>query len=136
MDLSEREQRVFAWLQELKRRPEYRHWLLVKTGRRLFLLKVDEITWIEAQGNYVRLHHGAKSYLMRESLTALEGQLDPANFLRIHRSVIVRINQIRELQPWMHGEYRVILENGTQLMLTRNYRQNLQKVIGREGREP
>jgi two-component system LytT family response regulator len=64
-------------------------------------------------------------------VSSLESQLDPKKFLRIHRSAIVRIDRIQELQPWFHGEYRVILQNGTQLTLSRNYRENLQKALGK-----
>ena len=131
MDLAEREQRIFALLQEFKRRPNYSQWLLVNNDRRLLLLKVDEISWIEAQGNYVRVHHDRGSHLIRETISALESQLNPNRFLRIHRSVIVHILRIKELHPWQHGEYRVILENGTQLMLSRTYRSNLQRAIGK-----
>jgi len=131
MNLTEREERVFALLQEFKRRPNYLQWLLVNNGRRLLLLKVDEISWIEAQGNYVRVHHDQGSHVIRETISALESQLNPHRFLRIHRSVIVHIGRIKELRPWQHGEYRVILENGTELMLTRTYRANLQRAIGK-----
>ena len=131
MNLTEREERVFALLQEFKRRPNYLRWLLVNNGRRLLLLKVDEISWIEAQGNYVRVHHDRGSHVIRETIGALESQLNPNRFLRIHRSVIVHIGRIKELHPWQHGEYRVILENGRELMLTRTYRANLQRAIGK-----
>ena len=130
MDLAEREQRVFALQQELKGRPKYLRWLLVSSGRGLHLLKVEAITWIEAQGNYVRVHHDTGSHLLRETIGELESHLNPINFLRIHRSAIAQIGRIKELLPWQHGEYRVILENGTQLTLTRTYRANLQRAIG------
>ena len=131
INLAEREQRIFALLQEFKQRPNYLQWLLVHNGGRLLLLKVDELTWIEAQGNYVRVHHERGSHLIRETIGELESQLNPTRFLRIHRSVIVRIDGIKELHPTTHGEYRVILESGTQLTLTRTYRANLQQAIGK-----
>ena len=131
MDLAEREQRVFALLGELKRKAKYLQWLLIRNRQRLFLLKVDEITWIEAQGNYVRVHHRRGSDLLRETIGALESELNPTSFLRIHRSAIVQINVIKELHPTPHGEYRVVMEDGTQLVLTRKYRPNLQEVIGK-----
>jgi two-component system, LytTR family, response regulator len=131
MDRSERQQQIFALLEELKQGVRYQRWLAVKTHRRLFLLDVDDITWIEAQGNYVRVHHERGSHLLRQTISALGDQLNPRNFLRIHRSAIVQISRIKELQPWFHGEYRVILQDGTKLMLTRNYRSNLQSAIGK-----
>lgn len=100
MDLAQREQRVFALLQEFKRRPNYLQWLLVNNGRRLLLLlKVDDISWIEAQGNYVRVHHDRGSHLIRETIGALESQLNPDRFLRIHRSVIVHLGRIKGTTP-------------------------------------
>lgn len=78
----------------------------------------------------MRVHDQTKHYLLRETISGLEEQLDPKQFLRIHRSAIVKIDKIKELQPWFHGEYRIILENGKQLTLSRNYRANLQDVVG------
>ena len=80
----------------------------------------------------LRVHSGKKSYLLRETISGLESQLDPKKFLRIHRSAIVKIDRIKELQPWFHGEYHVILENGKQLTLSRNYRANLQEAVGKQ----
>jgi len=125
-----REQDILALLQELKTGPQYLKRLLVKTEGRVCFLDVDNIHFIEAQGNYVRVHNGAKSYMIRETISGLESQLDPKAFLRIHRSAIVKIDKIKELQPWFHGEYHVVLENGKQLTLSRNYRANLQQAVG------
>ena len=86
--------------------------------------------WVEAEGNYVSIHTGKKSYLLRETISSLESQLDPKKFIRIHRSSIVNINRIKELQPWSHGEYHVILQDGTQLTLSRSYREKLQAALG------
>jgi two-component system LytT family response regulator len=129
MDLAERERRVFALLQEFKPQPQYLQWLLVPDGGRLRLINVDQVTWIEAQGNYVRVYHDQGSDLVRESIGALESQLNPLRFLRIHRSAIVHLARIKELRRWQHGEYQVILENGTKLMLTRTYRASLQRAL-------
>jgi two-component system LytT family response regulator len=125
-----REQDILALLQELKAGPQYLKRLLVKTEGRVFFLDVDDIHFIEAQGNYVRVHNSAKSYMIRETISGLESQLDPKAFLRIHRSAIVKIDKIKELQPWFHGEYHVVLESGKQLTLSRNYRANLQQAVG------
>ena len=125
------DQRILALLEEIKAAPKYLERLVIKTGGRVFFLETDDIYWIEAEGNYVRIHNGQKSYLLRETISGLEAQLDPKKFLRIHRSAIVKIDRIQELQPWFHGEYRVILHNGTQLTLSRNYRENLQEALGK-----
>jgi two-component system LytT family response regulator len=118
-------------LEELKAGPRYLERLVVKTEGRVFFLDIDDLNYIEAEGNYVRVHTGNKSHLLRETISGLESQLDPKKFLRIHRSAIVKIERIKELQPWFHGEYHVILENGKQLTLSRNYRSNLQEAVGK-----
>jgi two-component system LytT family response regulator len=125
------DQRILALLEELKAETKYLERLVIKAEGRVFFLDTEDIYWIEAEGNYVRVHNGKKSYLLRETVSSLESQLDPKKFLRIHRSAIVKIDRIQELQPWFHGEYRVILHNGTQLTLSRNYRENLQKALGK-----
>lgn len=125
-----RDQHIMALLEELKAGPRYIERLVVKTAGRVFFLDINDIDCIEAEGNYVRVHNGPKSYLLRETISGLESQLDPKEFLRIHRSAIVRIDKIKELQPWFHGEYHVILEGGKQLTLSRNYRSNLQEAVG------
>jgi two-component system LytT family response regulator len=103
--------------------------LVVKSGGRLFFLRSEEIDWIEAAGNYVRLHVGADAHLLRETMTSIEARLNPEVFFRIHRSYIVNIERIKELQPWFNGEYVVILRNGTKLTLSRGYREKLQEKV-------
>ena len=125
-----RDSRILALLEELKAGSQYIERLVIKAEGRVFFLDVDHINYIEAEGNYVGVHNGQKSYLLRETISGLESQLDPKKFLRIHRSTIVKIDKIKELQPWFHGEYRVILEDGKQLMLSRNYRANMQAAVG------
>jgi two-component system LytT family response regulator len=122
--------RTLALLQELKAQSKYLDRLVIKAGGRVFFLKCDDIDWVEAEGKYVRLHVGKESYLLREAISHLEAQLDPKRFLRIHRSTIVHIDRIRELQPWFHNEYRVILRDGTQLMLSRDRRKMLGELLG------
>jgi two-component system, LytTR family, response regulator len=104
--------------------------LVIKSGGRVFFLRVEEIDWIEAAGNYVRLHVARETHLLRETMNALETRLDPEQFVRIHRSTIVHLDRIQELQPWFHGDYKVILRDGTQLTLSRGYRQKLQELLG------
>ncbi len=122
--------RIIALLEQIKEPQRYSERLVVKTGGRVFFLNTDEIDWIEAEGNYVSIHTGAKAYLLRETISSLETQLDPREFVRIHRSAIVRLDRIKELQPWSHGEYHVILHDGTQLTLSRSYRDKLQAALG------
>jgi two-component system LytT family response regulator len=105
--------------------------LMIKSGGRMFFAKVSEIDWIEAAGNYVRLHFGREAHLIRETMSSLEAKLDPSQFLRIHRSTIVNLDRVKEMQPWFSGEYTVILRDGTQLRLSRGYRDKLEERLGR-----
>src|SRR5262249_35248985 len=105
--------------------------IVIKCGGRVFFLRTEEIDWIEAAGNYLRLHVGNESHLLRETMNALESRLDPEKFLRIHRSTIVNIERIRELQPMFHGDYIVVLHDGKQLNLSRGYRQRFQEMFGK-----
>jgi len=93
--------------------------LMVKHDGRVFFVKVSDVDWFEASGNYVRVHTGKVSHLIRETMHHVEAQLDPSMFVRIHRAVIVNIDRIKELQPWFAGDYVVILRDGRQLKLSR-----------------
>ncbi|HSS21698.1 MAG TPA: LytTR family DNA-binding domain-containing protein [Pyrinomonadaceae bacterium] len=96
--------------------------LLVKVAGRVIFLPTEEIDWIEAAGVYVQVHVGNRKYLHRASLTELEMELDPERFIRIHRSTIVNVSSVRELQLHSHGDYLTLLKDGTQLKLSRVYR--------------
>jgi two-component system, LytTR family, response regulator len=106
--------------------------LIVKSSGRVFFIRTEEIDWIEAEGYYARLHVGGKSHLLRETLANLESQLDQNRFLRIHRSTIVNLERIRELQTQSHGEFTVVLNDGTQLKLSRGYRDRLTTLLGQQ----
>jgi two-component system, LytTR family, response regulator len=123
--------RLLALVNDIKpERPKLER-LVVKSGGRVFFLRTDEIDWIEAAGNYVRLHLGDESHLFRETMNRMETRLDTRRFVRIHRSRIVNTERIKELQPWFNGEYVVILRNGTRLPLSRGYRDKLQEQLGK-----
>lgn len=126
-DVSER---ALALLEELRAQQSHLERMVIKAGGRAFFLKTEEIDWIEAEGKYVRLHVGKESYLVREAISQIETQLDPKRFLRIHRSTIVNLDRVRELQPWFHNDYRVILRDGTELMLSRSCRKRLGELLG------
>ena len=125
------ERRLLQLVQDLKPAPQRLERFVIKAGGRVFFVRSDEIDWIEAAGNYVKLHVGAEAHLFRETMNALESQLDPDTFFRVHRSHIVNIERVRELQPWFNGEYGVFLRDGTRLTLSRGYREKLQERIGR-----
>jgi two-component system LytT family response regulator len=105
--------------------------LVVKSAGRVFFLRTDELDWIEAAGNYVRLHLGEESHLFRETMNRMESRLDGRRFVRIHRSRIVNTERVKELQPWFNGEHVVVLQNGTRLTLSRGYREKLQEQLKR-----
>ena len=123
--------RLLALVNDIKPEPTRLDRLVVKSGGRVFFLRTDELDWIEAAGNYVRLHLGEESHLFRETMNRMEARLDPRRFVRIHRSRIVNTERIKELQPWFNGEYVVILRNGTRLPLSRGYRDKLQERLGK-----
>jgi two-component system LytT family response regulator len=99
--------------------------ILVKAGGHLLFLRSAEIDWIEAQGNYVRLHFRKKHYLVRRTIKEFESRLDSKKFIRIHRSIIVNLDRVVELQPLSHGDFKVFLDDGTQLTWSRNYKGKL-----------
>ena len=103
--------------------------LVVKESGRITFLKVEEIRWIEAQGNYVILHATNASPLVRRTLRELQEKLDPARFLRIHRSAVVNLDHIRELRPLFHGEYAVTLDDGTELTSSRALKDVLRRAL-------
>ena len=117
--------RLVGLLENLQMKKDRLTRLVIKSGGRIVFLRVEEVDWIEAADNYVRVHAGREAYLIRETLQSLERRLDPGQFLRIHRSFLVNLDRIRELQPMFHGDYVVKLADGTELMLSRNYREKL-----------
>ena len=124
--VSERLRKMMAALRVEKHHLER---LSIKSAGRIIFLSVDEIDWIEAADNYVQVHAGRESHLLHATMNGLESRLDPDKFLRIHRSAIVNVGRIKELHPMFHGEYRVVLKDGTKLTSGRRYRENLQKLL-------
>lgn len=113
-------------LQDLGRRPDR---VLVPEGDRIVPLHVARITWIKAEGDYARVHSGGKSYLVYRTLNDLESRLDPTEFLRVHRSAIIRVDQIAELQPADSGRYSLTLTDGTRLIVSRSRGSALKKLM-------
>lgn len=105
--------------------------LAFKSGGKVVLLKVAEIDWVEADGNYVLVHTASGSHSLRETMAWIEARLPSETFMRISRSAVVNLDRVRELQPLFHGEYAVILNDGTRLTLSRTFRERLEALLGR-----
>ena len=119
------QERLVGLLKDL--RPDS-HWLerlLIRSGGRLVLVKVDDIDWIDGAGNYLKLHVGRETHLLRHTMGGLEARLDPGRFLRVHRSTIVNLDRVAEFQPSFSGDYVVVLKGGTRLAMGRSYRGRL-----------
>jgi two-component system LytT family response regulator len=126
------DRRLMALLKEARGDRGYLQRLVVPSGQRSVFVRTDQIDWIEAERNYVRLHVGGQTYLLRENLSRIASSLDPAMFCRIHRSAIVNIDRIHAVESLVRGEYLILLHDGTKLASGRNYRGNLHAVMGKE----
>jgi two-component system LytT family response regulator len=125
------ERRLLELVQDLRPASNRMERFVIKSGGRVFFVRAEEIDWIEAAGNYVKLHAGPDAHLFRETMNALEARLNPDLFFRIHRSHIINMERVKELQPWFNGEFVVFLKDGTRLTLSRGYREKLQEKLGR-----
>ena len=122
---------ISALLESIKNKPQYLDRLVIKAGGRITFLSTRDVNWIEADDKYVHLHTGKAKPMVRQTLGAMEAQLDPAKFRRIHRSAIVNVERITELQPLFSGEYSILLQDGTKLTLSRNYKDKLFELLGK-----
>lgn len=129
-EAGEPDRRLAALLEEVTGRRHLTR-IAVRHDGRVRLVRVAEVDWIEAASNYVRLHVGPQRYLLRETMSALETRLDPEQFVRIHRSTIVNLERVRELEPFFHGDWVVKLHDGRQLTLSRTYRERFEARLGR-----
>ncbi len=103
--------------------------LLVKEDGRMIFLRATQIDWIEADGNYMKLHVSGETYTIRDTIGRLEQVLDPAVFLRVHRSSIVNLDSVRELHPWFAGDYMLFMKDGSEVKLSRTYRDHLMQRL-------
>jgi two-component system LytT family response regulator len=103
--------------------------LLTLDGHRLLFIPADQVDWIDAAGNYVRLHAGGRSHLLRETMKSVEARLDPERFVRVHRSAIVNLERIASMEPYFHGEYVLTLRDGTRLNSSRSQSARLRALI-------
>jgi two-component system LytT family response regulator len=117
-------------LPDMPKREPSRDRLVVKSSGRVYFVRIADIDWCEAAGNYVCLHVGTQSHMVRETMSRLEAQLDLRQFVRIHRSTIVNVDRIEELRSSFNGEHLVVLRDGRRLTLSRGYRDALQARLG------
>ena len=117
-----------ALLRDLRRTRRYPSRVAVRAGDKYVVLNWAEVDWIEAADNYVSLHVGAREFLLRDTLASIEQQLDPEQFVRIHRSAIVQLDRIVELRPATHGDVQVRLRNGVSLVLSRTWRERVERL--------
>jgi two-component system, LytTR family, response regulator len=122
---------IGALLERIKSKQPYVERLIIKADGRITFLNTHEIDWIEADDKYVHLHTAKGARMVRQTLTAMETQLDPARFVRIHRSAMVNIERIKELQPLFNGEYSLLMEDKTKLTLSRTYKDKLFGLLGK-----
>jgi two-component system LytT family response regulator len=124
-------EQLLALLPDLGRKPPRRERILVKSNGRIYFVRMPDIDYCQAAGNYVRLHVNKDTHLIRETMGHLEGDLDPVQFVRIHRSTIVNIDRIEEFRPSFEGEFVVVLRSGVRLTLSRGYREAVQTRVGK-----
>ena len=122
---------ILSLLNDLKKQRPQPERILIKASGRVYFVTIDEIDWVEAEGNYIKLHVGNETHLLRQTIKALEQQLDPHHFVRIHRSTIINVDRIKELQPWFGGDYLAILRNGHRLNVSRTFRKRLTQFLSR-----
>lgn len=104
--------------------------IAIPAGDRVIVVRIGEIDWVQAAGNYVALHAGRKAWLLRETIAAMDLRLTPHGFARIHRSTLVNAERVAELRPLVNGEYAVLLRDGTELKLSRSFRHALGALAG------
>jgi len=121
---------ALAMLEELRRAEAYPERLTVRTGTRYAVVRVAQVDWIGAEDNYVRLHVGRDSHLLRETMAGMERRLDPRGFVRIHRSTIVNVDRVRSIESWGLGEFLLVLQDGTRLQSSRGYRERVSEAFG------
>jgi two-component system, LytTR family, response regulator len=121
--------KMAALLDYVRATRQYPARVAVRSADRFLVVEWRDVDWVEAADNYVKLHVGAKTHFLRETLATIEKQLDPARFARIHRSVIVQLDRVAELHPASHGDFDVVLRGGTRLSLTRTWRDRVQRLF-------
>jgi len=120
---------LLSLLESIRSEQKTQSRVAIRTEQGVYFVRVAEIDWLEASGNYVKIHVGSQEHMLRDSLKSFEERLDPNRFLRVHRSAMVNIDSIQRLEPWFHGEYSVVLRDGTKLTSSRTYSERLRTLI-------
>lgn len=124
------QRRVLELLGDMEARQQAPERIVIKSDGEIVCLKPNEIDWAESAGNYVCLHVGGATHILRETITALESRLGPRQFMRVHRSTLVNVDRIKTLKPSLYGDYSILLRDGTKLTLSRGFRENVLKRLG------
>jgi two-component system LytT family response regulator len=103
----------------------------VRANGEIYFVRVEDVDWIDAEGNYVALHAAGRRHLVRDTIKSLEDRLDPSKFVRVHRSAIINVDRLRKLQPYFHGEYVITLQDGTTMTSSRTYSDRLRALLER-----
>ena len=130
-DNDEKRLQIGTLLDSIRAQQQYLDRVIIRADGRITFLQTREIDWLEADDKYVHLHTGKGARMVRQTLSAMEDQLDPKKFVRVHRSAIVNTDRIKELQPLFNGEHSLILEDGTRLTLSRKYKDKLFELLGK-----
>jgi two-component system LytT family response regulator len=129
MKSTDHKQELKEALLEIQKESRDKERIAIKSGSRTVFLRKGLIEWVEAQGDYVKLHVGKESHLLRETMAAAAQRLDPNRFVRIHRSRIVNLDHVREIRPLWGGDYSVVMRDGTELTMSRTYRAGFQSAL-------
>jgi two-component system LytT family response regulator len=124
------QRRVLELLGDMEARQQAPERIVIKSDGEIVCLRPNEIDWAESAGNYVCLHVGAATHILRETITALESRLGPRQFMRVHRSTLVNVDRIKTLKPSLYGDYSILLRDGTKLTLSRGFRETVLKRLG------
>jgi two-component system LytT family response regulator len=124
---------LVAFLSRWRAERGYAARFVVRSGGKLTLVRTSDVDWIDAAGNYVRLHCGGRQHLLRETMKSIEARLDPDVFVRVHRSAIVNVDRIASLEPYFHGEYVVVMRDGTKLTSSRSHSGRLRALLKTDG---
>ena len=127
----ENQLQIGTLLESIRAQQQYLDRVIIRADGRITFLQTREIDWLEADDKYVHLHTGNGTRMVRQTLSAMEEQLDPRKFVRVHRSAMVNTDRIKELQPLFNGEHSLVLEDGTRLTLSRKYKDKLFELLGK-----